>query len=302
MCISFTISAVAVDPTDPVFEFAPGIEENGYIPEWSFNLDLFMLKPVISNGTQVVNRGDSVPLVVRFDANIPFYPGAIDSAAGLRTYFGMGSECAGPVFFPLTKTGQAIYFAEAMRLVGAPAYEPLFIGTDRTLSSLTVSVGTLDPSFDKETLDYEVNLPASTSPGDSVEVTAAATEATSVVTGAGWVRVPNPTNHVTIICTAENANQHYYRITFNRPTGVEETATTTGSCDIYPNPVNDKLVISAEDAINSISIYNLQGAVVFSRIVSGKTVELSLSELNAGIYFIKVQSGSDVYINKITKN
>jgi hypothetical protein len=29
---------------------------------------------------------------------------------------------------------------------------------------------------------------------------------------------------------------------------------------------------------------------------------LSLSELNAGIYFVKVQSGKDVFVSKITKN
>ena len=142
-------------------------------------------------------------------------------------------------------------------------------------------------------------MPAGT---DSVEITATATSATSVATGTGWRQTPNEANNLTVICTAENARGQNYVITVNVATTSVEEYAASGNCSIYPNPVNDKLVISAEDAINSISIYNLQGAVVFSRIVSGKTVELSLSELNAGIYFIKVQSGSDVYINKITKN
>jgi len=199
---------------------------------------------------------------------------------------GMGNDANGPNnFFPLTKTGQAIYFAEAMRLLGAPAYAPEYLDEDRTLSALEVVGSTLDPVFDADSLNYDIEVPDGT---DSVQVTATATSANAVVTGTGWIGTPNTSTNITVTCTAE---------------GVEDYATTTNSsCNIYPNPVNDKLVISAEDAINSISIYNLQGAVVFSRIVSGKTVELSLSELNAGIYFIKVQSGNDVYINKITKN
>jgi hypothetical protein len=300
-----TTTAVALDLDDPVFEFAPGIAVNGNIPEWSFLADDYILVKEFagSNGEWVVNRGDTIPLVVRFEPNVQFYEGAGDSAAAERVYFGMGNDANGPNnFFPLTQTAQAIYFAEAMRLLGAPAYEPVYLGTDRTLATLAVSVGTLTPAFDKETLEYTVDLPEGTAPTDSIEVTATATEATSVVTGAGWVKVPNLTNSATITCTAENANPRYYKITFNRPTGVEETATTTSSCDIYPNPVNDKVVISATDVINSVTIYNLQGAAIVTRIVDSRNVELSVSNLNAGIYFVKVQSGDNVYVSKITKN
>jgi hypothetical protein len=298
-------TATAVDPDDPAFEFAPGIAADGSIAEWSFLADDYILVKEFagSNGEWVVNRGDTIPLVVRFEPNVQFYEGAGDSAAAERVYFGMGNDANGPNnFFPLTQTAQAIYFAEAMRLLGAPAYEPVYLGTDRTLATLAVSVGTLTPAFDKETLEYTVDLPEGTAPTDSIEVTATATEATSVVTGAGWVKVPNLTNSATITCTAENANPRYYKITFNRPTGVEETATTTSSCDIYPNPVNDKVVISATDVINSVTIYNLQGAAIVTRIVDSRNVELSVSNLNAGIYFVKVQSGDNVYVSKITKN
>ena len=149
-------------------------------------------------------------------------------------------------------------------------------------------------------MSYEVTMPAGT---DSVQVTATATSTLAVVTGTGWKKTPNESNNLTVTCTAENARPLYYVVTVKVTlTGVEEYATTEGSCSIYPNPVNDRLVISATDAINSISIYNLQGAAVLSRVVTGRTVELSISNLNAGIYFIKVQSGNNVYINKITKN
>jgi hypothetical protein len=296
-----TTTAMAVVPDDDIFEFAPGILNGDSIPQWSFLADDYILVKQPSNGDWIVDRGDSIPLVVRFEPLVPFYDGAGDSAAGDRTYFGMGNDAQGPSnFFPLTKTGQAIYFAEALRLVGAPAYAPVYLDEDRSLSALEVVGGTLVPAFNKDSLHYTVAVGGTI---DSVQVTATATSALAVVTGTGWKKTPNVSNNITVVCTAENARPLNYVITVTKGTGIEDYATTTNSsCSIYPNPVNDKLVISATDAINSITIYNLQGATVFSRKVNGRTVELSLSELNAGIYFVKVQSGKDVFVSKITKN
>src|SRR4030042_2508908 len=292
-----TTTATAVIPDDPSFDFAPGIVNGDSIPEWSFFADDYILVKAPHNGEVLVNRGDTIPLVVRWETGDEFYSDTVphDTAGGPRVYFGMGNDGNGPSnFFPLTKTGQAIYFAEAMRLLGGVAGIPVYLTDDRYRPALAVEGGTLSPAFHKDTLSYEVTMPAGT---DSVQVTATATSTLAVVTGTGWKKTPNESNNLTVTCTAENARPLYYVVTVKvTPTGVEEYATTDGNCSIYPNPVNDKLVISATDAINSISIYNLQGAAVLSRVVNGKTVELSLSNLNAGIYFIKVQSGNNVYI------
>lgn len=73
--------------------------------------------------------------------------------------------------------------------------------------------------------------------------------------------------------------------------GVEELATET--LTIYPNPANDYLKVNRE---GELTIYDLSG-----RLVKSQTVEavnsVSVSDLNNGIYFVKV--GSEV--KKIVK-
>jgi hypothetical protein len=300
LCIEGTTTAFAIDPNDPVFEFASGVEADGFIAEWSFCVDdcIYVWSPF--NGTTVVNRGDTIPLVVRWNANERFYPTATDSCAGPRTYFGMGNEAYGPVnFFPLTKTGQAVYFAEALRLVGAPIYEPVYLDEERTLSSLAVEGITLVPAFHKDTLNYAIVIPAGT---DSFLITATATSEVAVVSGAGWRKTPPLPNTIPVICTAENGRSLWYMIrTTGEETGIQNHAVMHDNCLVHPNPVTNMLIITAKDVINSVSVFNLQGVIVMSRIVGSRSVELPVSRLNKGIYFIKVQSGNNIYMRKIIK-
>ncbi len=57
---------------------------------------------------------------------------------------------------------------------------------------------------------------------------------------------------------------------------------------IYPNPVNDKLTVEAEQAIGTVEIYNLMGAMVYSQKNCGNKVEINTADLQSGIYFIRL--------------
>ena len=57
---------------------------------------------------------------------------------------------------------------------------------------------------------------------------------------------------------------------------------------IYPNPVNDKLTIEAQGAIGTVEIYNLMGALVYSQKGCTNKVEINTSDLQSGIYFIRM--------------
>ena len=57
---------------------------------------------------------------------------------------------------------------------------------------------------------------------------------------------------------------------------------------IYPNPVNDKLTIEAEQALGTVEIYNLMGALVYSQKDCANKVEINTSDLPTGIYFIRM--------------
>jgi hypothetical protein len=71
--------------------------------------------------------------------------------------------------------------------------------------------------------------------------------------------------------------------------------------DAYPNPVVDQLTISIQsDEIAHGALYDSQGKVVWVNAISG-TQNLDLQTLPSGMYFLKVQLGSDVQWRKIIK-
>ena len=57
---------------------------------------------------------------------------------------------------------------------------------------------------------------------------------------------------------------------------------------LYPNPVNDKLTIEADDALGTVEIYNLVGALVYSQKNCGNKVEINTADLQSGIYFVRL--------------
>ena len=57
---------------------------------------------------------------------------------------------------------------------------------------------------------------------------------------------------------------------------------------IYPNPVNDKLTVEAQEALGTVEIYNLMGALVYSQKSCTNKVEINTFDLQSGIYFIRL--------------
>ena len=68
--------------------------------------------------------------------------------------------------------------------------------------------------------------------------------------------------------------------------GVSEQ--TGNNITLYPNPVNDKLTIEAEATLGTVEIYNLMGALVYSQKGCTNKVEVNTSDLQSGIYFIRM--------------
>ncbi len=67
----------------------------------------------------------------------------------------------------------------------------------------------------------------------------------------------------------------------------------TPDFNIYPNPVSDMLHVDAKSEIHEISIQNVLGQqIIRSGNIRSNTLELNISELKSGIYFIRV-SGED---------
>jgi len=71
---------------------------------------------------------------------------------------------------------------------------------------------------------------------------------------------------------------------------------------LYPNPIKDKLTITfINDIVKkaSVSIFTIQGQIVFKSKLNKTNTSLNLSSLNNGIYLIKITKNNKNYIQKI---
>lgn len=62
---------------------------------------------------------------------------------------------------------------------------------------------------------------------------------------------------------------------------------------MFPNPATDELTISVTNEIISIVIYNFIGQTVYTRDFNTKQVQIDVSALPAGVYFVKI-NGTEV--------
>lgn len=84
-----------------------------------------------------------------------------------------------------------------------------------------------------------------------------------------------------------------------RTVDVEEL---TEELNVYPNPTLDELNISVAIEDNAVAqIYNYNGALIRTIKLEEELTTINISELAAGIYIIKVDSGDEVMIKRIIK-
>jgi|GEM_PF-2878958 len=66
---------------------------------------------------------------------------------------------------------------------------------------------------------------------------------------------------------------------------------------VYPNPVRESLNINSKVNMNKVELYNALGQVVYSSKLNSNTVNIPVSDLNNGTYFVKAY-GDGVVVNK----
>lgn len=116
-------------------------------------------------------------------------------------------------------------------------------------------------------------------------------------------------NNLVLGNTVSNTADIYFD--YNFPI-ITNTATTTvvalgidefenASVVMTPNPVTDTLIISADDTITSIQMYDIQGRLITTQLNNSTTFNLDMSQQNLGIYFVKVITENGVKVEKIVK-
>ena len=71
---------------------------------------------------------------------------------------------------------------------------------------------------------------------------------------------------------------------------------------LYPNPVNSMVTLKANFSIDKIFIFDISGKKVLDFSTNTNQETIDVSELNSGIYFVKIFTENGVYLNKIIKN
>lgn len=83
------------------------------------------------------------------------------------------------------------------------------------------------------------------------------------------------------------------------PMGLEEL--DAKGFELYPNPVQDVLNMSANESITSVSIYNMLGQKVYSQAIGSVNHTIDTSNFAHGTYIVEVAIGSAVGSKKIVK-
>ncbi len=94
---------------------------------------------------------------------------------------------------------------------------------------------------------------------------------------------------------ADRGNHRIRKIAFNPDCGQLEIyeANQTSNLLIYPNPTNQKVNISSSNKIESISITNTLGQVLFQNNYMSYNIQIDVDSLPRGIYFIKINNKID---------
>ena len=81
---------------------------------------------------------------------------------------------------------------------------------------------------------------------------------------------------------------------------VEETSAEAG-LQFYPNPVQDFLTIKSKNNLESYEVYSSVGQAVLRGRLESKNAQINMSDLTAGVYYVKVKTEKAVVTEKVVK-
>lgn len=126
---------------------------------------------------------------------------------------------------------------------------------DNNLKSLTVEGTELTPAFNKDTLDYVVNVPEGTT---SITIIALANDSKASITGDGVVNVTEGANNLSIVVRAENGSEKKYNLVVNvvdqNPINVEYSGVKYTVIKLRNNYVCPELFNDSEVTINDVVV------------------------------------------------
>jgi hypothetical protein len=246
------------------------------------------------NGILLAETSDGSPLLMRWEPDIEFYPGAGHTPMGFRSYIGNGGDDNDINYFGFSDASRIIFFNE-LHLLANPELIPDIIQVipedDCTLSGLVPSTGTLDPTFASDVTSYQITGLAADA---TVTFTATTTATSATVTGATEGGTAGST--VTIKVTDGDAECTY---TIDLVTSIDDI--TDAGINMYPNPAKSVLTLDGLQENASIYIMNSVGQLVYQTEAFDNRLNVDVNGFNSGIYLIKVEMNGEVYTSRFIK-
>ena len=72
----------------------------------------------------------------------------------------------------------------------------------------------------------------------------------------------------------------------------------SSTAKLYPNPANNQVRVEANNAIESVTVYNVMGALVESTPANSKTVNVNLNNYSNGVYFFNIRQSDGSVSNQ----
>ncbi len=198
-------------------------------------------------------------------------------------------------------------FLDDMLLVYNPTLKmSTLIPTQYTINeSITVNF-TLSGTMSPENLNVAPNVviaqlsDANGSFDNPTELGRVTTNTSGSITG----QIPNVSSgqHYKVRVVSTNypmIGENIQEISIVNTTSLQELQST---CSLFPNPFTSTLSITAEKAIESISIYDAFGRLVKEQPASTKKLSLDLTGLSQGIYLLQVDYGDSRSLHRIVKS
>lgn len=91
-------------------------------------------------------------------------------------------------------------------------------------------------------------------------------------------------------------------IDYRSPVAINEISKEFADLLIYPNPAKESISIRLENKANNLQVIDVAGRVIINRNnLSEGTHKLNLTEINTGIYFIKVSNENETKVERFIK-
>lgn len=116
--------------------------------------------------------------------------------------------------------------------------------------------------------------------------------------GSGIIEFDGKISGITVESNATTDSRQLMTFSYSKAVSVKDTELSNSF--VYPNPTSGLFTIDAPENCQ-LTISDIRGGIIFSKLVLNASEIIDISNHAAGIYFIKMQSETNVFIKKIIK-